>query len=173
MVFEPSFFEQRLHYRGFIHHQQDWMQMGVWDIKMIDQGWCSVSIRCFCWRLPSFCPKEEKAIFCIIHCKQSIHPLVFTLLKYTPCHIFVSIISRVNFLESLLLNFNVSLDLYIFFIYLHCCWFLNRHHARLNAVNSYNRNITLQIKICHVVGANIMGYPFELWTILTIDAIIF
>ena len=149
------------------------MQMGVWDTKIINQGWCSVSIRCFCWRLHYFCPKEEKAIFGSIHSKQSIHPLVFTLLKYTPCHIFVSSISRVNFLESLVLNFNATLNLYILFISLHCCWFLNRHHAILNAVNSYNRNITLQIKICHVVGANITGYPFALCIILTIDAIFF
>ena len=121
---------------------------------------------------PLFMTKGGEGYFCSIHCKRSIHPLVFTLLKYTLCHIFVSFISRVSFLESLVVKFNVTLDRHNFFIPLYWCCLIHRHHVRLTAVNINDRNIPLQIQSCHVVGEKMMGYPFALCTILTIDGII-
>ena len=99
----------------------------------------------FCWILPYLFPKEEKAIFYIIHCKRSIILWFFSLLKYTPWHILDSFISRIKFLESLVVNFNVTLNRHNFFISIHCSYLLHRHYTILTVVNSARRNIPLYI----------------------------
>ena len=161
------------HSMVFLNLQQAWMRMGVWFSKMVAQGWVNVYILFFVDESLLAVQRRRRLFFIAFTTKEVFILWFFALLKYTPCHILDSFISCMNFLESFVVNFNGTIDCHNFFIPIRWRYLLHRHHTSLTAVNSARRNTPLQIQIFHVLGANMMGYPFALRTLSTINGILF
>ena len=77
--------------------------------------------------------QRRRRLFLILFTAKDVFILwFFALLKYTPCHILDSFIYSVNLLESLVVNFNVTIDHHNLFIPIHWSYLLHIHHTRLH-----------------------------------------